>query len=163
MRDDAALGLDHVAASREQEPHLLVGDEHHRLEPAQIPVGPPVLGQLDAGSGELARILLELALQPLEQGEGVGSRAGEAPDDAPLGEAAHLLGVALHDGLPERYLPVAADHHASALADHEDRGCVHQVGEASFMRRVGRREPSLKAQAAELVGPAAVAFAGPPC
>ena len=59
---------------------LLVGDDHQRFEVAQIFVGPPVLGELDRGAHQLAVILLELPFQPLEQGEGVGGRAGEAAD-----------------------------------------------------------------------------------
>ena len=121
----------------EEQADLLVGDEHHRLEAAQVAVGAPVLGELDAGAGELAGILLELGLEPLEQREGVGRRAGEAADHLALGEAAHLLGVALHDGLAEAHLTVAADHHAPALADHEDRRRVH-AGERRRTRRSGK-------------------------
>ena len=62
---------------------LLVGDRHHRLEPAQIAVGAPVLGELDAGAGQLPGILLELGFEPLEQGEGVGGGAGKAGDHRP--------------------------------------------------------------------------------
>jgi hypothetical protein len=110
-----AFRLDHVAGAGEEKAHLLVGDEHHGLEPAQVPVGAPVLGQLDAGPRELARILLELGFQALEQGEGVGGRAGKAADHRALGEPAHLLGVALDDRLAERDLPVAADHDVACL------------------------------------------------
>ena len=59
---------------------LGVGDDHHRFEVAEIFVGPPVLGELDRGAQQLAVILLELLFEPLEQGEGVGRRAGEAAD-----------------------------------------------------------------------------------
>ena len=78
-----------------------VGDDHHGLEPAQIAVGAPVLGELDAGARQLAGIALELGLQPLEQGEGVGGGAGEAGDDVAVADAAHLPGVGLDDGLAE--------------------------------------------------------------
>ena len=70
---------------------VAVGHGHHRLQPAQIAVGAPVLGELDAGAGELARVPLELGLQPLEQGEGVGGAAGEAGEDVAAAEPAHLL------------------------------------------------------------------------
>ena len=146
------LGLEHVAGAGEQQADLLVGDEHHGLEPAQIAVGAPVLGELDAGAGELARILLELGLQPLEQGEGVGGRAGEAADHLALGEAAHLRGIALDDGLAEADLPVAADHDPAALADHQDRGGVHAGGGSSVMartRRAGGNARHLSTRAAE--------------
>ena len=109
---DAGLGLEHVAGAGEHQRDLRVGDDHHGLEPAQIAVGAPVLGELDRGAGELAGILLELGFQPLEQREGVGGGAGEAADHVALAEAAHLLGVGLDDGLADRDLAVAADHDA---------------------------------------------------
>src|SRR5439155_26824654 len=91
---------------------------------AQIAVGAPVLGKLHRGPGQLPRILLELALQPLEQGEGVGSGAGKATDHVALAEFADLFGVGLDDGLANRDLAVAADHYFAALADRQDRGAV---------------------------------------
>ena len=136
---DAVFRLQHVAGAGEQQADILVGDEHHRLEPAQVPVGAPVLGELDAGAGELAGILLELRLEALEQGEGIGRRAGEAADHLALGEAADFAGVALHHGLAEAHLPVAADDDAAALADHEDRGGMH-AGGGVFGH--GRRTPA---------------------
>ena len=105
-------------------PTLLVGHQHHRLQPAQIAVGAPVLGELHAGAGELAGILLELGLEPLEQREGVGGGAGETGDDVALAEPAHLARIALDDGLAQADLAVAADHHLAALADHQDGGGV---------------------------------------
>ena len=80
----ADLGLEHVADARDRESGALVGDQQHRLEAAEIAVGAPVLRQLDAGAGELAGILFELRLEPLEQGEGVGGRAGKACDHLAL-------------------------------------------------------------------------------
>ena len=98
----------------------LVGDDQHRLEAAQIAVGAPVLGQFDASARELAGILLELGLEPFEQGEGVGGRAGEAGDDVALGEAANLARVGFDDRLAHADLAVAADDDLSALAHHQD-------------------------------------------
>ena len=63
---------------------------------------------------------LELGLQPLEQGEGIGRRAGEAADDLAVAQAADLLGVALDDGLAHRDLAVARHHDLAALADGQD-------------------------------------------
>ena len=80
---------------------LLVGDDHHRLEPAQIAVGAPVLGELDGGAHQLVGILLELGLEPLEQGEGVGGGAGKAADHLAAGEAPDLLGGVLHHGVAD--------------------------------------------------------------
>jgi hypothetical protein len=53
----------------------VVGDGEHRLEPAQDAVGAPVLGELDGRADQVALVLVELGLEALEQGEGVGGRA----------------------------------------------------------------------------------------
>ena len=76
----AMLRLQHVAGAGQRQRDVLVGDEHHRLEPAQVAVGAPVLGELDGGAHQLVGILLELGLEPLEQREGIGGGAGEAGD-----------------------------------------------------------------------------------
>ena len=77
---DVVLGLEHVAGAGDDVEVAAVGDDQHRLEVAQVLVGAPVLGELDRGALQLAGRGLELLLQPLEQGEGVGGRAGEAAD-----------------------------------------------------------------------------------
>src|SRR5262249_27171788 len=84
----------------------------------------PVLGELHAGPGELAGILLELSLEPLEQREGIGRGAREAGDDVALAQPAHLARIALDPRLPEADLPVAPDHHLAALAAHQDGGAA---------------------------------------
>ena len=89
--DQPVLGLEHVAGAGEHQRDLAVGHGHHRLQSAQIAVGAPVLGELDAGAGELAGVTLQLGLQPLQQGEGVGGAAGEAGEDVAAAELAHLL------------------------------------------------------------------------
>ena len=118
------LRFEHIAGAGQNESRLGVGDEHHRLEPAQIAVGAPILGKLHAGAHELARILFELRLETLEQGEGIGGGAGKAADHFALGEPAHFFRIALDDGLPDRDLAVAADDRAAAFLDHDDRGRV---------------------------------------
>jgi hypothetical protein len=45
--DHAVVRLDDVAGAGQQVDLVLVGDQQHGLEPAQHPVGAPVLGQLD--------------------------------------------------------------------------------------------------------------------
>src|SRR5690606_23068032 len=82
----------------------------------------------DTGARELPRILFELGLQPLEQREGIGGRAGEAADHIAFAEFADLPGIGLDHGLADRNLAVAADDHPSALADGEDRGAVPALG-----------------------------------
>jgi hypothetical protein len=114
------LGLEHVARARQREARPLVGDDEHRLEPAQVPIGAPVLGQFDAGARELAGILVELGLEPFEQREGVGSGAGEACDHVALGETANLAGIGFDDRLAHADLAVAADDDLTALSHHQD-------------------------------------------
>ncbi len=54
-----------------------VGPRQQRFELAQAALGTPVLGQLDRRAGQLA-VLLQLGLEQLEQGEGVGGSTGKA-------------------------------------------------------------------------------------
>ena len=79
---------------------------------------------------------LELGLEPLEQGEGIGRRAGEAAHDLAVAQPAHLLGVALDDGLAHRDLAVARHHDLAALADRQD-GCGVPAGREESYRIVG--------------------------
>ncbi len=60
---------------RDQQRVLGIDHDHHGLQPPQRPVGPPVLGQLGGGPRHVAGIVLELGLEPLQQGEGVGRGA----------------------------------------------------------------------------------------
>src|SRR5690606_20211941 len=48
-----------------------------------------------------------------------------AGDDIALADAANLARIALHDGLTQRHLAVAGDHHLAALAHGDDRRAVH--------------------------------------
>src|SRR3546814_1952367 len=70
--DLAALRFEHVAIAGDDQCHLLVGDDHHRFQIAQIFIGAPVLGEFDRGAEKLAVVAFELGLEPLEQGEGIG-------------------------------------------------------------------------------------------
>ena len=54
------------------------------------------------------RILLELALEPLEQGEGIGGGAGKPGDHAAIAQPADLLALRLDDGLAEATWPSPA-------------------------------------------------------
>ena len=121
MAIDVLGGLDHVAGARQEEGLVLVGDEEQGLELAQHLVGPPVLGELDRGARQVALVFLELRLEVLEQGEGVGGRAGEADQDLAVVDRPHLAGVALHHGLAHGHLAVAGHGHL-AVAAHRDDG-----------------------------------------
>src|SRR5688500_8350610 len=123
-RQDAALGLEHVAHAGDDQRVLAVGHREHRLQAAQDPVGAPVLGELHRRAQQVALVLVELRLEALEQRESVGGAAGEAGEDAVLVEAAHLLGAALDDDVAERHLAVAAERDRSIAPDRKNGGAV---------------------------------------
>ncbi len=101
-----------------------VGDDEHRLEPAEDAIGAPVLGQLDRRALEVAAILFELRLEAREQREGIGRRSGEAGQNAIVVQPADLPRALLDDRLAERHLAVAREHGAIAVADGQNRGAV---------------------------------------
>jgi hypothetical protein len=95
---------------------FLVGHGQQRLEVAQHLVGAPVLGQFHSGAGELAAVFLQLALEQFEQGEGVGGATRKAGNDTVVVQAPDLAGIALHDGVPHRYLAITADDNTVTAA-----------------------------------------------
>jgi hypothetical protein len=91
------------------------------FEPAQHAIAPPLLGQLDRRPPEVAAMLLEPRLEPLEQGEGVGRRAGEPCQHPIVVDAPHLARGVLQHRLADGHLPVASHGHPTAMADRDDR------------------------------------------
>ena len=75
--------LDHVAGAADQQQVVAIDGNQHRLQAAQVAVHAPVLGQLGGGPGHAALEVLELGLEALQQGEGVGGGAGEADSTLP--------------------------------------------------------------------------------
>ena len=108
-RDDAELGLEHVAGAGDDERRAAVRHREHRLEPAQDAIRTPVLRELDRRAREMALVLFELGLEALEQRERVGGRSGEAREHAVVVQAAHLARRRLDDDVAERDLAVAAE------------------------------------------------------
>ena len=49
-----------------EERRAAIRHKHHRFQPTQVPVTPPILGKFDACARELPRVLLEFALESLE-------------------------------------------------------------------------------------------------
>jgi hypothetical protein len=117
------LGLDDVAVARDDISARFVGDDQQRLQAPQAAVAAPILGELDRRTGEIAE-LLELALEALEQREGIGGAARESREDLAVVEAPHFAGVALHDALPERDLTVSPDGDTAVAPYREDRGAM---------------------------------------
>src|SRR6185312_1178749 len=114
------IRLDDIAVAGDHEELARVADEQQRLEPPQIAVGAPVLRKLDGGTSEVA-VFLELALEALEEREGIRRPAGKAGDHLVVVELAHLARVALHHGVAERDLAVAGQRHG-AVAPHAQDG-----------------------------------------
>ena len=114
------LGLDDVAVAGDHEQVLRVADQQQRFEAPQVAIAAPVLGELDGRASQIAE-LVELAFEALEQREGVGRAAGEAAEHLAIVERPHLARVALHDGVAESDLSVAADGDG-AVAPHGQDG-----------------------------------------
>ncbi len=111
--DDALVRLDHVAGAGDEERGLAVRHQQERLQAPQDPVGAPVLGQLHRGAGDVPAVFLHLALEALEQREGVRRGAGKADEDLAVVDLADLARVGLHHGVA---------HGDLAVAGHGDRG-----------------------------------------
>ena len=129
---DAVAGLDHVARAADQQ---AVPRIDHRAAP------PPAAGASGRSArvwparsrrGDVVGIVLQLALEPLQQGEPVGRRPREAHQHLPLQQLAHLHRVGLHDLGAERHLPVAPHGHLAPLTHRENRRCMPV--QAEFLR-----------------------------
>ncbi|CAO3313438.1 hypothetical protein METHP15_990015 [Pseudomonas sp. P15-2025] len=113
-------------------------------------------------------VFFQLTFKALEQGEGVGSGAGEARDDLAVVQAAHLLGVAFHHGVAEGYLAVAAHDDFAVTADRNDCGqgeSLHAAGRKCLMQThmgVGGRISTGGDEWSRLAGGYVKAFAGTP-
>src|SRR5258706_15947655 len=87
---EPVVRLDYVAISREQESGFRVRNDQQRFQMTQGAVFTPFLGQLDGGFLEIAGMFLELALETLEEGDGVSCRACEARNHFVIEKAASL-------------------------------------------------------------------------
>src|SRR3569833_2460178 len=103
-RGEIVLGLDDVAVAGNQLRCLLVRHHQHGLQAPQHAVGAPVFGEFDRGAHQIARMFFELALETLEQCEGIGRAAGETGNDALAVQAPHFAGITFHHGLAQRNL-----------------------------------------------------------
>ena len=122
-RDDAELGLEHVARAGDDERRAAVRHSEHRLEPAQDAIRTPILRELDRGARELTLVFLELGFEALEQRERVGRRSGEAREHAVVVQAAHLARRGLDHDVAERHLAVAAERSRRRRAGPRGSSC----------------------------------------
>ena len=72
------------------------------------------------GARDAAGIVLELRFKAFQQGERVGTGAGETDEDFSSMQFANLVSVGFHHGLAQRHLTVAADGRHVAMANRED-------------------------------------------
>ena len=138
--DEPVVRLDHLAGAGDQEGASRIGDRQQGLQPAQDPVAPPLLGQLDRGPPQVAPVLLQPRLEPLEEREGVRRRAGEPRQHALVVDAAHLARRVLEDRRAEADLAVPGHRHAPAVARRRrpsSRGSSERAGHAA-RPRMGR-------------------------
>src|SRR5690606_8006809 len=82
---------------------------------------------LDGGAREVAAVGLEVALELVQEREGVGDGPGEAGDDGAVGEGAHLDRAPLDDRVAHADLAVAHERGDAVLVDRHDRGPVWPV------------------------------------
>src|SRR5216684_3630240 len=75
--------------------------------------------------GQVLAVLLQLALELLEQREGVGGGSREARQHLTVAQAAQLPGAVLEDDLVHRDLPVGAHRDLAIAADADDCGGAH--------------------------------------
>ena len=120
-RGAGAAGGDAAAVAADLAPVRVGRPEQQRLELPEHAVRAPLLRELDSGALQVAIIRLELALEFLEEREGIRHGASEPREDLVVIERAHLARVRLHDRmLAERDLPVAGDGRLAILAHGDD-------------------------------------------
>ena len=156
--DQAVIRLEHVAIAGQQQRHLGVGDRHHGLEPPQIAVRAPVLGELHGSPHQLTGMPLELGLEPLEQGEGIRRATGEPRHDLAVAEATHLARGRLQDRALPAHLTIAGNHHVTVRSDRQDGRAVPGLRpgllHSSSPRRSSRSRP-LMGRSEDVVNPQA--------
>ncbi len=126
-RGDVVIGFDDVPTAAEDQAFLLIGGNQQRLESPQSPVRSPVLGQFDGCPLEIAVILLELAFEPLEQGEGVRGGACKACKDLLIVHFANLFRLVFDHCIPQGHLPVARHDHGAIFAHGKYGRSVHCI------------------------------------
>src|SRR5262249_14858375 len=125
-----------------QERRRLVGDDEHRFETPQHPVGAPVTSEFHSGALEVSAVLLELRFESGEEREGIGGRAGEHRKNRVVAETAETRRTLLHHGIAECYLAIARKHRTIAVSQREDcRRTYHSRSMSSSP--IGSNQPPL--------------------
>src|ERR1700738_2626951 len=90
---------------------------------AECAVFTPFLGQFHRGFLEISGMLLELALETLEERDSIGGRARKPRDDLIVVQAASLARGVLHDVIAHGHLTIGDEHGFIVLA-HQEHGCA---------------------------------------
>src|SRR6185312_7399900 len=85
-------------------------------------VGSPVFRELHRRPGEVASILLQLALEFLEQSEGIRGGPGKSGQHLVVMQAAQLFGVVFHHRGSDGHLAVATHGSPAVAPDTKDGG-----------------------------------------
>jgi hypothetical protein len=93
-------------------------------KPPQHSIGSPVFGELRRRLGHIRRMILELGLEPLQEGKSIRSRPRKSDHHPAVGQAANFVGIGLHDRIAEAYLPIAAERNAIAVTNGQDCSTV---------------------------------------
>ncbi len=123
-RNQPVFGFEHIAIARDDERGLGVSHREHGLESAQHAVGAPVFGELNCGTNQVARVLLELRFKALEERERVGRAARESGEHLAIMQTAHLASARLDHDIAERDLAVTAQRNAAVATDRDNRRAV---------------------------------------
>ncbi|MNC59277.1 hypothetical protein D3C75_1090760 [compost metagenome] len=119
---DAVVRLNNLAVSGDQQQVLLVHHDHHCLQAAQHPVGPPVLGQLYGCTLQIALMLLQLSFELLKQRDGIRYGTGKPSRYLAAVQTANLLRRILHDhAVAEGHLAVPGDGAFIVMPDRKNR------------------------------------------
>src|SRR3972149_3160000 len=122
--NDPVVRLDEIAVSGEQEDMPRVGNDEHRIQTPEHPVGTPVLGQLHRGSLQITPILLKLAFEFREERLGVGGGPGETGENLTVGKTSQFLGALLEDRVTTSNSPIRGERGPVIPPDGEHRGSV---------------------------------------
>src|SRR5450759_5172532 len=126
-REDAIVGLDDVARSRDDETMLPIGYREQSVKAPQHAIAPPVLRQLHRCTLQISGIALELFLELLEKRERVRRRAREPGEQLATVQRTHLLRVRLHHGLSNGDLSVASECDLTVAAHRKDGSRPHAL------------------------------------
>src|SRR5688572_23049103 len=88
----------------------------------EVFVRPPVLAQFDRGPFELPLEFSEFCLKPAEKRKCVGRSTRKTCQDLTIQQPPNLAGVAFHDRLAERDLPVPGHRYEPVSPYKKDRG-----------------------------------------